>query len=407
MNVLVVGAGPAGMTVVETLRAGDPAASITLLSAEPYPPYSPPALADYYLTGRDATLFWKGRDVADRLGVDYRSGVDVAGLDAAGHQVILGDGSRLAYERLVIATGSRLYAPIEGSDLPGVHDFKSLRAANAVVERVRRGEARTALIVGAGFIGVEVALLLADLGVQVTMLEQRAWVMPSILDPETAALALEVMRRRGVDVRLEVEALGFTGDRAADGVRAASGEVLRADLYVAATGVWPNVGWLEGSGIVVDRGIIVDDHLHTNVRDVHAAGDVVQSRDRCSGESYVHAIFPNAVRQGQVVAEDLLGRETVYEGAESMNSLKHLGLPVMAVGAMGGDEEVAWRHDGAVRRVFLADGRIVGFRLAGDIRAGGVLRSLLLRGDDVRHFGRRLADPRFGIADLVLSAPAV
>jgi NAD(P)H-nitrite reductase large subunit len=405
MNVLVVGAGPAGVTVAETLRAGDPTASITMISAEPYPPYSPPALADSYLTGRDVTLFWKGRDVAERLALDYRSGVDVAMLDAPGHRVILRDGGHLAYEQLVIATGSRLYAPIAGSDLPGVHDFKSLRAANAVIDRVRRGEARTALIVGAGFIGVEVALLLADLGVHVTMIEQRPWVMPTLLDPETAALALGVMQRRGVGVRLEVEALGFIGDRTADGVRVASGETLHADLYLAATGVWPNVGWLDGSGIAIGRGIRVDDHLRTNLPDVHAAGDVVEARDRLSGVTYVHAIFPNAVRQGQVVADDLLGRETVYEGAEGMNSLKHLGLPLMAVGAMPGDDEVSWRRDGAVRRVFLTDGRIVGFRLAGDVSAAGVLRSLMLRGDDVRRFGRRLAEPRFGVADLVGSLP--
>jgi nitrite reductase (NADH) large subunit len=405
MNVLIVGAGPAGMTVAEVLRAGDPSAGITLLSAEPYPPYSPPALADYYLTGREETLFWKGRDVADRLGLDYRSGVDVTGLDATGHDVVLADGSRLAYERLVIATGSRLYAPIEGNELPGVHDFKSLRAANAIVERVRRGEARTALIVGAGFIGMEVALLLTDLGAHVTMLEQRPWVMPNMLDPETALVALGAMRRRGVDVRLEVEAQGFTGDRTADGVRLASGEVLRADLYIAATGVRPNIGWLEGSGIAVNRGIKVDDHLRTNLPDVYAAGDVVEACERFTGELHLHPIFPNAVRQGQVVAENLLGRETVYEGAESMNSLKHLGLPVMAVGAMRGEEEIRWRHGDALRKVFLTDGRIVGFRLAGDVSAGGVLRSLLLRGDDVRHFGPRLADPRFGIADLALSAP--
>lgn len=405
MNVLIIGAGPAGITVAEMLRAGDPSAVITLLSAEPYPPYSPPALADFYLTGREDTLFWKGRDVADRLDLDFRPGADVTGLDATGHAIVLADGSRLECDRLVIATGSRLYASIAGSDLPGVHDFKSLRAANGIVDRVRRGETRTALIVGAGFIGMEVALLLADLGVQVTMLEQRAWVMPNMLDPETAQIALGVMRRRGVDVRLECEAMGFTGDGSADGVRLPSGEVLRADLYIAATGVLPNIGWLDGSGIAVRRGVTVDDHLRTSLPDVWAAGDVVEARDRLTGEPYVHAIFPNAVRQGQVVAENLLGRETVYEGAERMNSLKHLGLPLMAVGEARGEDEMRWRQGDAVRRVFLVDGRIVGFRLAGEVSGGGVLRALLLRGDDVRRFGSRLADPRFGIADLALSAP--
>jgi NADPH-dependent 2,4-dienoyl-CoA reductase/sulfur reductase-like enzyme len=374
------------------------------VSSEPHPPYSPPALADYFLTGRSETLFWKGRDIADRLALDYRPGVSVAAVDTTNRKVILKDGGVIDYEALVIASGSRLHAPITGWDLPGVHDFKSLTTAEALIGRVRRGEARTALIVGAGFIGMEIALLLADLGVGVTIVGRRGWLMPRMLDPETAAIAETVMRARGVAIQLGLEASAFEGSAAVEGVRLADGTLLTADLYVAATGVKPNIGFLDGSGILTAWGISVDEQLRTSVAGVWAAGDAVEAPDLMTGQRYVHAIFPNALEQGRIVGANVLGREIRYAGAESMNSLKHLGLPVMAVGAADGETELRWRAGDRLRKVFLSGGRIVGFRFAGEISGGGVLRSLMLRGDDVRRFGRRLVEPGFGQGNLVLPA---
>jgi NAD(P)H-nitrite reductase large subunit len=405
MKVLIIGAGPAGIVAAETLRAADPSITLEMVTREPYPPYSPPALADYALTGRSETLFWKGGDICDRLGITYRSPAAVANVDPGRHCVGLADGTTVDYDVLLIAAGSRLHAPVRGAELQGVHDFKSLAAAETILGRVRRGEARTAVIVGAGFIGMEVALLLADLGVQVTMVGRRTWVMPRMLDPETADIAGRAMTARGIELRLGVEATEF-GDRdgQAAGVRLASGEVLTADLYAAATGVKPNIEFLEGSGIAANWGVTVDDHLHTSVPDVWAAGDVVEAPDRATGQVYVHAIFPNAVEQARVAAANIIGGDLRYAGAESMNSLKHLGLPIMAVGAAEGPQERRWRVGDRLRRVFVDRGHIVGFRFAGEIAGGGLLRSLMLRGDDVSRFEDRLAAPGFSEADLVLPA---
>jgi NAD(P)H-nitrite reductase large subunit len=405
MKVLIVGAGPAGIVAAEALRAADPSIKLEMVTREPYPPYSPPALADYALTGRSETLFWKGRDVCDRLGVTYHSPAVVANVDPASHRVGLADGTTVDYDVLLIAAGSRLHAPVRGADLPGIHDFKSLAAAETILGRVRRGEARTAVIVGAGFIGMEVALLLVDLGVRVTMVGRRSWVMPRMLDPETAEIAARAMTARGIELRLGVEATEFVDrDGQAAGVRLASGEVLTADLYTAATGVKPNIEFLEGSGIAANWGVTVDDHLRTSVPDVWAAGDVVEAPDRATGQVYVHAIFPNAVDQARVAAANIVGGDLRYAGAESMNSLKHLGLPIMAVGAAEGSPELRWRVGDRLRRVFLDRGRIVGFRFAGEIAGGGLLRSLMLRGDDVSRFEDRLAAPGFSEAELVLPA---
>jgi NADPH-dependent 2,4-dienoyl-CoA reductase/sulfur reductase-like enzyme len=407
MRVVIVGAGPAGISVAERLRDLDHDADITLLSAEPFPPYAPPAMADHFLSGRDETLFWKGRSIGDDLRLDYRSGTRVASLWPDRSLVALEDGGSLSYDRLVIASGSRLYAPLPGFDLPGVCNFKSLTAARSLVEQARTREIESALIVGAGFIGVEVALMLSDLGLRVILLEERDRVMPRMLDAETAEIVLAELRARGVDVRLDTRAAAFRGSKRVTAVELAGGEVILADVHVAATGVQPVVDYLDGSEIDVGWGVVVDDRLRTTVRHVYAAGDVAETRDRMTGERYVHAIFPNAVAQGNVVAENLAGYDSVYEGAESMNSLKHMGVPVMAVGAQTGDEELRVRRGDLLRKIFLSDGRIVGFRLAGDIRGAGTLRSLMLRRTPVGQFGWRLLDPRFSVGDLVLRVPTV
>ena len=143
--------------------------------------------------------------------------------------------------------------------------------------------------------------------------------------------------------------------------------------------------------------------LCTNFPDIYAAGDVAETIDRLTGERYVHAIFPNAVAQGKIVAYNLLGWATAYEGADNMNSLKHLGLPVMAVGLMEG-EELRQRRNGSLRKVFLQDDRIIGFRLTGDVSSAGIYLSLMNRGESVSEFKSRLLEPGFGMGHLAQMA---
>jgi len=201
------------------------------------------------------------------------------------------------------------------------------------------------------------------------------------------------------------EASAFAGDGRARAVVLGSGDVITADACIAATGVKPNIDYVDGGGFSVGWGVQVDDRLHTGVADVWAAGDCAETRDRMTGERFVHAIFPNAINQGRVVAEQLMGFETLYEGAETMNSLRHLGVPVMAVGELTGDAEAVRSTSDSLRRIVLRDGCIVGFRLAGEIRGAGVYRSLMLRGIDVGAYGEGLADPAF--IDRRLACPFV
>jgi nitrite reductase (NADH) large subunit len=403
MKIIIIGAGPAGVSAAETIRVHDHDPEIVMLSAEPALPYSPPAMADHFITGSDAHL-WKGSDWPQQKGLDYHKGVEVTKVQPEAHSLELKDGQTLDYDRLVIATGSRLYAPLPGADMPGVHNFKSLSAAEKIVDRVRKGEARTAVIVGAGFIGMEIALLLRELGVSVIQVEMLDQVMSTMLDKDTAAIALDLMLQRGVDVRLNTKAEAFLGNGSAKAIKLESGEVLEGDILIAATGVKPNLDFLGDSGIDHDWGIRVDDHLRTNLPDVYAAGDVVETPDRLTGETYVHAIFPNAVEQGHIVGLNLVGYDTTYAGADRMNSLKHLGLPIMAVGLKDGDEVLQEKRNGNLRTIYLKENRLVGFQLAGEVHPAGVLRTLMIQGSDIRPLKHHLLDPNFGQGTMVWNA---
>ncbi len=403
MKIIIIGAGPAGVIAAETVRTFDRQAELTMLTDEPYLPYSPPAMADHFILGKD-NHFWRSADWPAQTGVSYRSDVNVAAIEPGAHRIRLASGEELSYDCLLICSGARLYAPLAGADLPGIYNFKSLSAAENLVSKVRTGEASSAIIVGAGFIGMEIALLLCNLGVKVTQVEMLDQVMSTMLDPETASIALSQMQSHGVDVRLMTKVDAFVGNGRANGIKLETGEVLQADLLIAATGVKPNLDLLQGSGISSNRGIKVDDHLRTNAPDVFAAGDCIETPDLLTGEVSVHAIFPNAVEQGRVAGMNLAGYTVLYDGAERMNSLKHLGLPIMAAGEKVGDNVLREQRGSDLRTIYLRENRIVGFQLVGDMNAAGVLHALMIQKSDVSRLQSHLLDPNFGEGVLAWSA---
>ena len=265
MKAVIIGSGPAGATVAEVLRQNDSSAEIVLISGEPFPPYSPPAMLEYFATGKEVH-FWRGKDFAERMKIDYRPGTKVKAVLPDQHTISLDDGEQVFYDRLVLASGARLYAPLSGEDKAGIYNFKSLSAAEELLSKIRDEHARSALIVGAGFIGVEIGLLLADLGLEVTQLV-RSRVMRNMLDIETSQILLEIMQQRGVRVLqgAEADAVAFVGETRAEGVQTKSGEILRADVIVAATGLKPNIDYLGGSNIETNYGVVVDVSICTPI----------------------------------------------------------------------------------------------------------------------------------------------
>jgi NADPH-dependent 2,4-dienoyl-CoA reductase/sulfur reductase-like enzyme len=399
MKTVIIGAGPAGVTVAQTLRQYNYHGEILLVSSEPFPPYAPPAMIEYFMTGNESHL-WKWKDIPERLGLDYMPDTIVEEIMPESHEIRLADGTKFNYDRLVIATGSHLFAPLSGADKSGIYNFKSLLAAAEMVKEIREGYAHDAVIIGAGFIGVEISILLGNLGLQVSLLEMNNRIMPRRLDAEVAEITLKLIEEYNINVRLETKVKGFLGDSRAESLELESGEILKADLLIAATGVRPNIDILKGSGVQTNWGVPVDEYLHTNIPDIYAVGDVAETPNRLTGERYVHAIFPNAIAQGRLAAYNMLGWNIPYEGAENMNSLKHLGIPVIAAGKMEG-EELRVRRGNILRKLYLLDSRIVGFQLIGDIKAAGIYRMLMNKKVDIKHIKDILLDQRFSIGHIL------
>ncbi|MGA1790135.1 MAG: NAD(P)/FAD-dependent oxidoreductase [bacterium] len=395
MKTIIIGAGPAGVTVAETLRQYDEKMEIIMICREPFPPYAPPAMIEYFMTGEEAH-FWRWKDIPKRLDLDYRPETRVSKVIPKEQMIRLVDGEILEYDNLVIATGSRLYTTISGFEKTGIYNFKALSPAMKLVKEVREDRAKNALIIGAGFIGVEISLLLNHFGIEVTIVEMADRIMPGMLDTETSEIALGLIQEHGINVQLNTKAIAFHGGSRAEALELESGEVMNADIFVAATGVKPIVGFLEGSGIEINWGVPVDEYLRTNFPKIYAAGDVIETVDRITGDRSVQPIFPNAVTQGRVVAFNLLGWNIPYEGADRMNSLKHLGLPIIAAGRAEG-EELRFRRGSTLRKLYLHDNRINGFQLAGDIKSAGIYRTLMNKRVDVSSMKDLLLEPGFGM----------
>ena len=271
MKVVIIGAGPAGVTVAETLRYYDKKVEIHMISAEPHPPYSPPAMLESVTSGQKLH-FWKGEDFGDRLGVNCISGTAVKEVMPQNNAITLADNQTLNYDTLVLATGARLHSPLEGQDKQGIYNLKSLSSTSDIFNRVQQKKAKSVLIVGAGFIGVEVGVVLADMGLEVKQLV-RSRVLRLNVDPEISGIVQEIIQDRGVNVinGTEADAEAFVGNGRAEGVRTKSGTVHKADITVAASGLRPNIEVLLESDIKTESaGIPVDAYLRTNISNIYA-----------------------------------------------------------------------------------------------------------------------------------------
>ena len=380
MQYLIIGAGPAGVNAAETLRQLDPDASITLVGDEPEPPYSRMAIP-YLLMDRIDEQGTHLRDraehfTASNIGVRHAR---VSRLEPGARRVTLHDGGFIAYDRLLIATGSTpSRPPIPGVDGPNVSTCWTLADARVIAARAAR-DSRVALI-GAGFIGSIILEALAMRGVRLTVIEQGERMVPRMMGEQAGGMLKRWCETHGVTVH--------TGARVdaieSGGVRLADGSLVEADLVITATGVRPNVGFLDGSGVKVEQGVLIDRHFRTSVDGIYAAGDVAQGLDFCTGEYAVHAIQPTATDHGHLAAVNMSGREAAYEGSMNMNVLDTLGLLSCSFGRWegveGGDHAQLSSPDDYRYLSLQFDGdRLIGANAVGLIQHVGVLRGLIQR----------------------------
>ena len=306
MGVVIVGGGLAAARTAEQLRRSEYTGRITIVSDEVHLPYDRPPLSKEVLRKEVDDVALKPREWYDEKDITLRLGSAATGLDTAGQTVTLGDGTVLGYDELVIATGLVPRRIPAFPDLEGIRVLRSFDESMALREHA--SAAQRAVVVGAGFIGCEVAASLRSLGVDVVLVEPQPTPLASVLGEQIGELVARLHRDEGVDVRLGVGVAEVRGQGHVDTVVLTDGTELTADLVVVGIGSRPATEWLEGSGIEVDNGVICDEAGRTSAPNVWALGDVASWRDATGHQARVEH-WSNVADQARVVVPALLGQD--------------------------------------------------------------------------------------------------
>jgi len=393
---VIVGASLAGAKAAETLRDEGFDGRIVLVGAEETRPYERPPLSKEYLrgeAGRETVYVHEEGFYAER-DIDLRLGRTAVSLDTSAGEVALDDGERLRYDRLLLATGAeprRLSIP--GADLDGILYLRSVADSDALRERLDRGGA--VVVVGAGWIGSEVAASARQRGLEVTVVDPLTVPLERVVGTEVGAIYRDIHADHGVRMLLGTGVEAFEGDTAVRRVRTNDGATLDCDLVVVGIGVQPRTELAEGAGIAVDNGVLVDEHLQTSAPGVFAAGDVANAHHPLLGERIRVEHWANALHQGPVAAQAMLGRTAVYDNVPYFFSDQY-DVGMEYAGHARDWDRVVLRGDPASRE-------FIAFWLSGD----RVLAGMNVNVWDVTDHIQRLIRERVPVDDRRLADPAV
>ena len=367
MEYVILGAGAAGITAAKTIRKADENGKITVISTDTQV-HSRCMLHKYLSHERDAAgISFVDPDFFEKNQITWLQGKTVNRLDTQGKKVYTDQGDEVSYDRLLIATGAESFIPPVGNlrEAENVFGLRHLRDAQAIDELAKNAE--NIVIIGSGLVGLDAAYGLMETGKKVSIVEMADQILPVQLD-KTAALEYKIIREIILD----------------------NGEKLPCDLIIVAAGVRSAVAGMEGEGIVIDRGIKVDDYLQTGAEGVYAAGDVTG----------LSGIWPNAQKQGETAALNMCGSHVEYTDRYAIkNTINFFGLVSMCVGVIlpqEGDVVIAREDSRNYKRVVLRDGKVVGVLLQGDISHGGIWQYLIKNQISISGIQKDIFDLNFG-----------
>ena len=420
---ILIGSGVAGIAAAEAIRSQDRNGPLTVISDDPHGYYSRPGLA-YYLSGElDEKLLYPFQ-AADfrKLEANFLRSL-VKRILPDERQVEMAAGTRLTYDKLLIASGSlAIPLKIPGAELAGVHKLDHLEDARQLIANARRG--RTAVVTGGGITALELVEGLAARGVHVhyVLRSERYW--PNVLDEFESQIIEKRLRHDGVQIhaRSEIkEILAKNGK--VGGVSLASGETIACELVAYAIGIAPRRELAEAAGIACQRGILVDENMQTNLADIYAAGDVAQVYDPAAGQHILDSLWPFARQQGWTAGLNMAGCPTLYTKAIPFNVTRLAGLTTTIIGVVGGgaDQDVVgiargdsetWRRlpDAIIAqdgfevnrlRLVLGERYILGAVVMGDQKLSTALQRLVRERVDITPIRSRLLEPNAKIGEIL------
>ena len=411
---VIIGASASGIGAVEAIRNIDPVGTLTVISEEACPQYSRPMISDF-VSGK-ATFqrmmcredgFWKQNNV------DALLGTAATGLNLREKTVSLENGREIHFEKLLLATGGKPFVPVmDGSDKDGVFTFTKISDAERLAEKLET--ARSVVVIGAGLIGISVTEALVKRGLKVTMVELQPKILSLLLDEKGSDIIENIIQKAGVKIITGQSVQRIMGksdnDPTVGSVILTNGEQVKCDAVIVAIGVVPRTELVVGTEIKLNRGIVVDNHMQTNVPDVYASGDVAEAYDFTLNQNRLLPLWPLAVAEGKVAGANMAGKKTEYAGGTNMSSLKYFGIPVVSIGVANPKDatgyEILTRYEPEkelYKKIVLRDNVIVGITLVNDVERAGTLFHLMKNRVSVKRFKHEVISDVFSLAVLPAS----
>ena len=365
---VILGNGAAGFNAAKAIRERDRTGAVLLISNEPYPAYNRPMLTKSIVAGLQADqIAIEGPDWYEENKVYQILGKEAVSVDMKAKEVLLDDGSKVHFTKLIYALGSECFIPpMDGKDLPEVIAIRRLADVEKV-EAVMK-DASNAVVIGGGVLGLEAAWELKKAGLHVQVLEVAPVLMGRQLDAGSAELLKNIAAKNGVEIRTGVTVEAVEGTEHVTGVRLAGGEVCPADLVIVSAGVRANIGLAQSIGLDTDRAVIVNERMETNLQDVYACGDCAQYR----GANF--AIWPEAVDQGKTAGANAAGEKLEYEPAAAALTFHGMNTALFAAGDNGKNPNLLYKTvefqdmgKGQYRKYYFLNNRLCGVILIGDL----------------------------------------
>jgi NAD(P)H-nitrite reductase large subunit len=410
---VIVGASAAGLAAVGAIRKVDPDGAIMVLTEEACSDYSRPMISDLVSGKADLPkMKCKTEDFWKETKAEIRLGKKVVSLNLAKKTVNLEDGEKVVYEKLLLATGGKPFVPkMEGQEKDGVFTFTNIAEAQRLTAKIDSLQAKSAVVIGAGLIGISVTEALMKRGLKVTVVELQEKILNLLLDAKASDIVEAIITKAGVNFATGQSVQKIIGrpenGGAVGGVILTKGDQVPCDLVIVAIGVIPRTELVVGTNVKINRGIVVDNSMQTTVLDVYASGDVAETFDFILNQSRSLPLWPLAVLEGRVAGANMAGAKTSYEGGTNMSSLKYFGIPIVSIGLANPKEdptlEIIIKQDlehNVYKKFVLRNNVIVGITLVNCIERAGIIFNLMKDKVNVKKFKQDLLRDDFGWAML-------
>jgi NAD(P)H-nitrite reductase large subunit len=402
---LIIGNSAGGIGAAEVIRQVDNEGVLTIVSEEPYPPYSRPLISKYLARERNLEgILFRPPGFYDQNNILFLPGKKATHLELDSQTVLLDDDERITWEKLLLAVGGKpIFPKMKGSDKTGVFTFTDLDDAKALDRFL--DNRRKAVVIGGGLIGISATEALVKRGLDVVVVEMKERILNTILDRQASGMAEKILKQAGVKIITGHTVVEVSGRESVEGATLDNGDTMRCDLLLVAIGVLPRSELASDAKLETDRGIVVDHHMATNHPNVYACGDVAQAYDFAYGENRLSPIWPNAYIGGRTAGYNMAGIATEYPGGTAMNALNYFGIDITSAGiatvpSSDGYEVISKQESNTYQKVILKDNIIVGMIFVTNIEKSGIIFGLMRDRVNVESFKQSLLADDFGLAFL-------